>query len=69
MINGQCLPPRSPGGEKYEVDRNLNRDGVSCDCKVSPGENYIQTLLSLVELLYYCALIGQELHNDEIFLM
>ena len=54
MINGQCLPPRSPGGEKYEVDRNLNRDGVSCYCEVSPDENCIQTLLSLAELLHYC---------------
>ena len=28
---------------------------------------YIQALLSLVELLHYCALIGRELHSDEIF--
>ena len=28
------LPARSPGGEKYQVDRNLNRDGVSCYCEV-----------------------------------
>ena len=34
MVNDQCLPPRSPGGKKYEVDRNLNRDGVSCYCRV-----------------------------------
>ena len=26
---------RSPSGEKYEVNKNLNRDGVSCYCKVS----------------------------------
>ena len=32
MIN---LATRSPGGVKYEVDRNLNRDGVSCYCKVN----------------------------------
>ena len=28
------------------------------------GERYIQPLLSLVELLHYCALIGRELHSD-----
>ena len=28
---------------------------------------YIQAVLSLVELLHHCALIGRELHSDEIF--
>ena len=29
---------------------------------------YIQALLSLVQLLHYCALIGPELHSFQIFL-
>ena len=34
---------------------------------VVPRGRYVQALLSLVELLHYCALIGRELHSDEIF--
>ena len=30
------------------------------------GARYIQALLSLVQLLHYCALIGRELHTDAI---
>ena len=30
-------------------------------------QRYIEAFLSLVELLHYCALIGHELHSDEIF--
>ena len=38
IIRIRIIHPRSPGGEKYKVDRNLNRNGVSCYCKVNtPG--------------------------------
>ena len=33
-------------------------------CRSVPRSKYIQALLSLVELLNYCALIGRELHSD-----
>ena len=32
------------------------------------GREISQSLLSLVELLHYCALIGRELHNMQIFI-
>ena len=25
---------RFPGGEKFKVNKNLNRDGISCSCSV-----------------------------------
>ena len=40
-------------------------DGLPEDLVVAvPGARYVQALLSLVELLHYCALIGRELHSD-----
>ena len=48
----------------------LDRDGVqvgpvlgAVDEQGGPAVRYIQALLSLVELLHYCALIGRELHS------
>ena len=35
---------------------------------LAPEQRYSQAWLSLVQLLHYCALIGRELHSDEILL-
>ena len=35
ICNEYHLPPRSPDGVKLKVNKKLNKDGISCHCKVN----------------------------------
>ena len=52
-----------PGGR---TDRGGRQSGGDLG-GLSAGQGYSQAGLSLVQLLQYCALIGPELHSNEIF--
>ena len=69
--------PRNPGQMDYQLILSVGKRYLLSSYGASPCEDlypgctdyfkarrYIQTLLSLVELLHYCALIDREHHSD-----